>query len=129
MLNDLRSEIVNFDFSSPPTRGSSTGASVLGHSLGCSLLLRQTSTVPQLTVNSPEGLVDSTVPGATGGRSARSLSQGSASAVHLVSCHSVPQAPLTVPENRHSKQNTIQISWSIVLTVNNVLFLWQRKMY
>ena len=99
MLNDLHSEIVNFDFSSPPTRGSSTGASVLGHSLGCSHLLRQTSTVPQLTVNLPEGLVDTAVPEATGGRSAQSLSQGSASAVHLVSCHSVPQAPSTVPEN------------------------------
>ena len=99
MLKDLRSEIVNFDFSSPPTRCSSTGASVLGHSLGCSLLLRQTSTVPQLTVNSPEGLVRIAVPEVTGGRSARSLSQGSASAIHLVSCHSVPQAPLTVPEN------------------------------
>ena len=32
-------------------------------------------------------------------RSARSVSQGSTSAVHLVNCQSVPQGPLTVTEN------------------------------
>ena len=59
----------------------------------------QTSTIPKLTANSPEGLVDTAVPKAAGGRRARSVLQGSTSAVHLVSCQSVPQAPLTVPEN------------------------------
>ena len=52
-----------------------------------------------LTVNSPEVLVDTAVLQATGGRSARSVSQGFTSAVHPASCQLVPQAPLTVPEN------------------------------
>ena len=47
-------------------------------------------TVPQLNVNSPEGLADTTVPQATGERSARSVSQSSTSAFHLVSCQLVP---------------------------------------
>ena len=50
-------------------------------------------------MNSSEGLVDTAVLQATGGRSARSVSQASTSAVHLASCQPVPQAPLTVPEN------------------------------
>ena len=99
MLRDLRSEIVKLNLSSPLTQGSSTGASVPGNSHSRSLPLRQTNTVPQLTVNSPEGLVDTAVPQATGGRSARPVSQGFTSAVHLASCQPVPQAPLTVPEN------------------------------
>ena len=84
---------------SPHTQGRSTGASVLGNSHSRSLPLRQTNTVPQLTVNSSEGLVDTAVPQATGGRSGRSVSQGFTSAVHQASCQPVPQAPLTVPEN------------------------------
>ena len=100
MLRDLRSEIVKLNLSSPLTQGSSTGASViLGNSHSRSPPLRQTNTVPQLTVNSSEGLVDTAVPQATVGRSARSFSQGFTSAVHLFSCQPVPQAPLTVPEN------------------------------
>ena len=50
-------------------------------------------------VYSPEGLVDTAVLQATGGRSARSVSQGFTSAAHLASCHLVSQAPLTIPEN------------------------------
>lgn len=99
MLRDLRSEIVKLNLSSPLTQGSSTGASVLGNSHSRSLPLRQTNTVPQLTVNSPEGLVDTAVLQATGGRSAWSVWQGFTSAVHLASGQLVPQAPLTVPEN------------------------------
>ena len=66
--------------------------------LSRSLFLRQTM-IPQRTVNSPEGLVDTVVPQATGGRSAQSVSQSSTSAAHLVSCQPVPQAPITLPEN------------------------------
>ena len=99
MLRDLRSEIVKLDLSSPLTQGSSTGASVLGNSHSRPLPLRQTNTFPQLTTNSPEGLVDIAVLQATGGRSARSVSQRFTSAAHLASCQPVPQAPLTVPEN------------------------------
>ena len=99
MLRDLRSEIVKLNLSSPLTQGSSTGASVLGNSYSRPLPLRQTNTFPQLTANSPEGLFDIAVLQATGGRSARSVSQGFTSAVHLASCQPVPQAPLTVPEN------------------------------
>jgi len=62
--------------------------------------LQQANTAPQVPVNSPKGL-DNTVLVylATSGRSAWSISQSSTSAVHLVSSQSVPQAPLTVPEN------------------------------
>ena len=68
------------------TQGISTGASVLGNSHSRSLPLRQTNTFPQLTTNSPEGLVNIAVFQATGGRSARSVSQGFTSAAHLASC-------------------------------------------
>ena len=65
----------------------------------CFLFARSTHAVPQLTVNSSEGVADTAVPQCTSERSARSVSQGSTSAVHLVSCQPVPQTPLTVPEN------------------------------
>ena len=73
-------------------------ASVLGNSHSRPLPLRQSNTFPQLTTHSPEGLVDIAVLQATGGRSARSVSQGFTSAAHLASCQPVPQAPLIVPE-------------------------------
>ena len=91
MLRDLRSEIVKLNLSSPLTQ-----ASVLGNSHSRPLPLRQTNTFSQQTANSPEGLVDIAVLQATGGRSARSVSQGFTSPA---SCQPVPQAPLTVPEN------------------------------
>ena len=99
MLRDLRPEIVKLNLSSPLTQGSSTGASVLGNSHSRSLPPQETNTFPQLTANSPEGLVDIAVLQATGGRSARSVSLGFTSAAHLASCQPVPQATLTVPEN------------------------------
>ena len=98
MLRDLHSEIVTLNLSSPLTQDSSMGASVLGNSHSRPLPLQQTNTFPQLTANSPEGLVDIAVLQATGGRSAWSVSQGFTSAAHLASCQPVPQAPLTVPE-------------------------------
>ena len=99
MLRDLHSEIVTLNLSSPLTQDSSMGASVLGNSHSRPLPLQQTNTFPQLTANSPEGLVDIVVLQATGGRSAWPVSQGFSSATHLASCQPVPQAPLTVPEN------------------------------
>ena len=94
-MRDLRSEIVKLNLSSPLTQGSSTGASVLCNSHSRPLPLRQSNTFPQLITNSSESLVDIAVLQATGGRSARSVSQGFTS---LASCQPVPQAPLTVPE-------------------------------
>ena len=117
MLRDLRSEIVKLNFSSPLTQGSSTGASAIGNSHSHPLPLRQTNTFPQLTANSPDGLVDIAVLQATGGRSARSVSQGFTSAAHLASCQSVPQAPLTVPEN--SFMASLQQEASSALGVHN----------
>ena len=67
MLRDLRSEIVKLNLSSPLTQGSSTGASVLGSLHSRLLPLRQTNTISPLTVNSPEGLVDTAVLQATSG--------------------------------------------------------------
>ena len=65
-------------------------ASVLGNSHSRPLPLRQTNTFPQLTANSPEGLVDIAVLQATGGRSARSVSQGftSPASIHYSASHS-----------------------------------------
>ena len=48
-----------------------------------------------------------------GGRSARSVSQGSTSAVHLVSCQSVPQTPLTVSENSFMASLTQEASGAL----------------
>lgn len=80
MLRNLRSEIFKLHLSSPPTRGSSMGASSFGISRSRSPLLPLTSTVFKPTENSPEDLVDTAVLQAIGGRSAPSASQSSTSA-------------------------------------------------
>ena len=126
MLRDLRSEIVNLNLSSPLTQGSPTGTSVLGNSHSPSLPLRQANTVPQLTVNSPEGLADTSVPQATGGRNALSVSQGSTSAVHPVSCQPVPQAQLTVPENSFMASLQQQASGALAFSIQ-LRFLARRR--
>ena len=79
------------------------GASFLGNFHSRFLPLGQASKILQ-TVNSTEGLVDTVVPQTTGRRSAGSVSRGSTWAVHLVSCQSVPQAPLTVLEDLFNRR-------------------------